>query len=132
MSRNIEDVKKEVFKKIDIKALGPNQGKKVKELKKIIEDKYVDIFQKSHFGIEPLTEAKFKDLSIEMKVKPNELQFNQSTGMIKNACMSSNCIYFMQPMKAGEMTEHMRLWKKSIPARFHMNVANLLKQKKQP
>lgn len=36
VSFNMDDVKKEVFKKIDIKSLGPNQGKKIKELKKII------------------------------------------------------------------------------------------------
>jgi len=102
----------------------------MKGLKKLIEDKYVDNFQKSHFGIEPLTETKFKDLCFEMKVKPQDLQFNSSTGMIKNACMSPNCIFYMKPMKAGEMSEHMRLWKKSMPPRFHMTVANLLKQKK--
>ena len=123
-------MKKQVFKKIDTKALGPNQGKKMKELKKLIEEKYVDNFQKSHFGIAPLTETKFKDLCIDMKIKPHELQFNSSTGMINNACMSPNCIFFMQPLKAGEMSEHMRLWKKSLPPRFHMTVANLLKQKK--
>jgi hypothetical protein len=44
VSRDINDVKKEVFKKIDVKALGPNQGKKVKQLKKIIEDKYIQNF----------------------------------------------------------------------------------------
>ena len=40
VSRDINDVKKEVFKKIDIKSLGANQGKKIKTLKKIIEEKY--------------------------------------------------------------------------------------------
>jgi len=39
--RDIDDVKKEVFKKIDIKALGPNQGKKIKKVKKLIENKYI-------------------------------------------------------------------------------------------
>jgi hypothetical protein len=65
-----------------------------------------------------------------MKVNQNDLQFNPHTGMINNACMSPNCIFYMQPLKAGEMSEHMKLWRRTMPPRFHMTVANLLKQKK--
>jgi len=96
----------------------------MKGLKKLIEDKYVDNFKKSHFCIEPLSGAKLKDLCFEMNVKPQDLQFNSSTGMIKNPCMSPNCIIYMKSMKAVEMSEHMILWKKSMPPRFHMTVAN--------
>jgi len=60
VDRDINEVKKEVFKKIDTKSLGPNQGKQLKELKKIIEDRYIDIFQKTHFDIVPITEARLK------------------------------------------------------------------------
>jgi hypothetical protein len=127
VSRNIDDVKGEVFKKIDIKALGPNQGKKIKQMKKMIEEKYVDNFQKTHFGISPLTPAHFKDACATMKVNPKDLQYNESTGMISNACMSPYCVYYFQPMKAGELIDHMRLWKRTLPVRFHSTVANLLK-----
>ena len=111
ISRNIDDVKKEVFKKIDINALGPNQGKKIKQVKKLIEDNIVDNFQKSHFGIAPLTVGKFKDLCLTYKINAKDLHFNESTGMIRNACMSPNCAFFMQPLKPAEFSEHMRLWK---------------------
>ena len=59
VSRDIEDVKKEVFKKVDIKALGANQGKKIKMMKNIIQEKYLQHFQKTHFGIAPMTAAKY-------------------------------------------------------------------------
>ena len=49
--------------------------------------------------------------------------------MISNACMSPNCVLFMQPLKHNEFSEHMRLWKKTMPARFHMDVALKLKEK---
>lgn len=52
--------------------------------------------------------------------------------MISNACMSLHCAYYLQPMKAAEFMDHMRLWRKIMPMRFHMSVANLLKQKKTP
>ena len=55
ISRDIDDVKKEVFKKIDIKSLGPHQGKKIKQMKRLIEDRYIANFQRTHFGIAPLT-----------------------------------------------------------------------------
>lgn len=64
VSRDIQDVKKEVFKKIDLKSLGPNQGKKIKEMKKLIEGKYVQNFQQTHFGIRPITEKQLEELCI--------------------------------------------------------------------
>lgn len=68
VNRDIEDVKTEVFKKIDIKSLGANQGTKIKRMKKIIQEKYLQNFQKTHFGIAPLTPAKFQDLCQSMKL----------------------------------------------------------------
>ena len=62
ISRNIDDVKKEVFKKMDLKALGAHQGRKIKIVKKMIEEKYINNFQKTHFGIAPLTPARFQEI----------------------------------------------------------------------
>ncbi len=50
--------------------------------------------------------------------------------MISNACMSPNCEFYLKPMKPAEFTDHMRLWKKTLPVRFHSRVANLIRQKK--
>lgn len=130
ISRDINDVKKEVFSKIDLKALGPNQGKKIKEMKKMIEQKYIDNFQNTHFGIAPLTPGKFKDICESLKVNPKDLHYNADTGMIGNACMSPHCAYYFQPMKNGELTDHMRLWRRTLPVRFHSTVAHLLREKK--
>jgi hypothetical protein len=55
VSYDINDAKREVLKKIDFKSLGPNQGKQVKEAKKLIEGRYSKIFEKTHFGIAPMT-----------------------------------------------------------------------------
>jgi hypothetical protein len=55
VSYDIEVAKKEVIKKIDFKSLGPNQGRQVKEAKKLIEERYSKIFEKTHFGIAPMT-----------------------------------------------------------------------------
>jgi hypothetical protein len=52
--------------------------------------------------------------------------------MISNACMSPHCKYFLEPMKQSEFSEHMKLWKKSKPTRFHFSVVVKLKQKKKP
>lgn len=62
VSFSMEEVKREVFKQIDIKALGPNQGRQIKQLKKLIEDRYTDIFQRTHFGITPLTKPRLVQL----------------------------------------------------------------------
>jgi hypothetical protein len=50
--------------------------------------------------------------------------------MISNACMSPECAYYLQPMKKAEFADHMRLWKKSMPIRFHSTVVSQLKSNK--
>jgi hypothetical protein len=98
VSRNIEDVKKEVYKKIDLKSLGASQGKKMKQIKKMIEERFIDNFKRTHFGIAPLTPAHFKDVCGSVKIDPKKLHYNPTSGMINNACMSPHCAYYMQPM----------------------------------
>ena len=98
VSRNIEDVKKEVFKKIDITALGANKGKKLKHMKHIIQEKYIENFKNTHFGILPFTHAKFKEVCLTYKIPENKLHFNPTSGMISNACMSPHCAYYLQPL----------------------------------
>ena len=53
---------------MDVKDLGANQGKKIKILKKMIEDRYIENFQKTHFGIAPMTPAKFQEICGNMKI----------------------------------------------------------------
>jgi len=50
--------------------------------------------------------------------------------MIQNACMSPHCKFYLQPLKNDEFLNHIRLWRGAMPARFHMTVVNLLKEKK--
>ena len=64
-----------------------------------------------------------------MKINPQKLAYNNTSGMIGNACMSPQCCMYMEPLKHDEFVDHMRLWKKSLPSRFHMDVANMIKQK---
>jgi hypothetical protein len=49
--------------------------------------------------------------------------------MINNACMSPECIYYLEPMKHAEFVDHMRLWRKNMPTRFHSSVALYLHSK---
>lgn len=46
--------------------------------------------------------------------------------------MSPHCIYYMKKMTIGQVSDHLKLWRGAIPARFHMTVVNMLKQKKTP
>jgi hypothetical protein len=110
--------------------LGPNQGKQLKTLKKIIEDRYVDTFQRTHFGIVPITQAKLKEVCLERALDFKALHLNINSGMVSNACMSPNCKYYLQALEGNQLSEHMRLWKKSLPNRFHFDVVIQLKQKK--
>jgi hypothetical protein len=76
VSFDLDDVKREVFKQIDLKSLGPNQGKQLKVLKKTLEDRYVDVFQRTHFGIAPLLKGKLLQLCDEHGIKVKDLHYN--------------------------------------------------------
>jgi hypothetical protein len=130
VSRDINEAKKEVLKKIDFKALGPNQGKQVKEAKRLIEGRYSKLFEKTHFGIAPMRKEQLVEECQKRHTNLKEIHWNEATGMISNACMSPKCKYYLVPLKQSEFSDHMRLWKKRMPARFHFEAAMLLKSKK--
>lgn len=130
VSFDIDNVKQEVMKKIDLKSLGPNQGKKVKQLKKIIEEKYINLFQRTHFHIRPITRKALEQICKDKGFDIKKLDLNETSGMVSNACMSDKCKYFLQPLKKDEFMDHMRLWKKTLPPSFHYNVAVHLRSKK--
>lgn len=56
----MEKLKKTILTQIDLKDMMAGKGKKMKILRKNIENKYLDIFKESHFGILPLTKAKLQ------------------------------------------------------------------------
>ena len=129
VEKSINFVKREVFKQINLKDLGPHHGKKVKILKKLATDRYLDIFDRAHFGIVPISEVRLETLCEEYKVQRNKLHYNPVSGMLSNACMSENCRFFMQPMEHAQFSNHMRLWRKTLPTRFHIEVVQLARQK---
>ena len=42
---------------MDTKSFGANQGKKIKAMKQMVRDKYIQNFQRTHFGIAPMKPA---------------------------------------------------------------------------
>ena len=79
-----------------------------------------------------MSKDKLKEECQKLNVNVNSLSLNESTGMIQNSCMSPHCIYYLHPMKHEELLAHLRLWHGQMPARFHMTVSNLVKEKKTP
>ncbi len=56
----MEDVEKTVLTKVNLKDLGLQQGKEYKKMKKQIEEKYLDHFRATHFGIMPMSKEKLE------------------------------------------------------------------------
>lgn len=49
-----EEVKGIIVKKMNTKDVGVNQGKKIKQIKKMAEEGYLERFKATHFGIMPV------------------------------------------------------------------------------
>lgn len=126
----MDDLEKTILTKINLKDFGLQQGKEFKKLKKSIELKYIDHFRETHFGILPITKQKLNSECEKLSINANSLSLNESTGMVQNACMSPNCIYYLHPMKSADFASHLRLWRGQMPAKFHMTVSNLVREKK--
>lgn len=56
----MKDVEKTVLTKINLKDLGLQQGKEFKRLKRNIQEKHLEHFRATHFGILPMTKEKLK------------------------------------------------------------------------
>lgn len=65
-------------------------------MRKIFEGKYLDIFRATHFGIMPMTKKKLIQLCNQKKYRIQDYDFNEYTGLIRNACMSPHCAYYMK------------------------------------
>ena len=81
-----------------MKDMMAGKGKKLKKLRKNLEDHYLDIFRETHFGILPLSKERFVKVCEEKGINPNVFDLNETTGLIRNTCMSPNCIYYLQSM----------------------------------
>ena len=86
------------------------KGKKMKLIRKDIERKLLDNFRETHFGILPLSKLKLENICKLKGLNPKVYDLNPNTGLIRNTCMSENCLYYMQPMSAKEISDHLKLW----------------------
>lgn len=117
---------------INPKDLTVGEGKKVKKIRRFIEDKFVDHFRATHFGILPIKKNKLEELCKLNGYNIKDYDLNEGTGMIRNACMSPHCLYYMKKLNAAEIHSHLRLWHGQVPAKFHMTVANMIRSKMEP
>lgn len=80
----------------------------------------------------PITKGKLIALCEKNGYNFADYDLNENTGLIRNTCMSPNCLYYMKKMKPVEIHDHLKLWRGQVPARFHLTVMNLLREKKEP
>lgn len=64
----------------------------------MIEEKLLDTFRAAHFGILPLTLDKLKDICAKNGYNIKDYDFNPTNGLIRNACMSPHCLYYMKKL----------------------------------
>ena len=88
VERDIENLKKEILKKVDVKDMMAGKGKKMKILRKTLENQLLETFKEAHFGILPLTKPKLEYLCKNKGLNPNLYDLNPNTGLIRNTCMS--------------------------------------------
>ena len=60
--KTMEFVKEICANQVDPKNLTTGEGKRMKKLRRAIEEKYIEHFRQNHFGILPLTKDKLYEL----------------------------------------------------------------------
>lgn len=98
VTKDYELVKKICAGQANPKDLATGDGKKVKKVRRIIEEKYIEHFRDTHFGILPLTKDKWLTMCEKEGYNHNEYNLNEGTGLLRNTCMSPHCLYYMKKM----------------------------------
>ena len=112
--RNEENTRKIILTKLDLQQQNNNK-EYVDDVRSAIEEQVIERFQASHFHIKPIYKEAFWRLA-------KDYDLNYKSGLFRNACQSEQCPLYMKPMKKEQFLEHLKLWKRKMPARFHMLV----------
>lgn len=119
--RDEAHAKQVILGKLDLQQHNSNK-EFADDVKTAIEELVIEKFQASHFHIKPIYKEAFWRLAKEKGWNIKDYDLNYKSGLFRNACQSELCPLYMKPMKKEEFKEHLKLWKRKMPARFHMLV----------
>ena len=116
-----EEIKQEYEKKLKKKIFFKKEIMNIDKILSIwleIKGNFIKAFSENHKEILPMEFLAFK----ELKKENNKLKFSKDSNLIKNACMSKHCIFYLKVRE--NMKSHFKLNNNLIPA-FHKTVKNL-------
>lgn len=119
--KNLEETKKVILDKLDLQEHNSNK-EFIEDVKSAIEELVIEKFQENHFHIKPISKEAFWKLAKEKGWNIKDFDLNYRSGLFRNACQSEKCPLYMKPMKKVEFLDHLKLWKRKMPARFHLLV----------
>lgn len=131
IQRDMKVTKEMIIRKLDLEQHNNNK-EFVDEVKSSIEELVIEKFQATHFHIKPIYKEAFWRLAKEKGWNIKDYDLNYRSGLFRNACQSEECPLYMKPMKKEQFLEHLKLWKRKMPARFHLLVKEYSKTIEEP
>lgn len=80
---------------------------------------YLSTFLQQHWSIKPLRLEEIKEKCKEKNINFSEYQFNPSSKLCTNACLSKECPFFLE---ICDLRKHLGGWKNKIPRGFHNQI----------
>jgi hypothetical protein len=85
----------------------------------ILSQSFLDLFKKTHFEIVPMSKQAIQDECKKRSLPFGALQYDEKTGLCKNACMAPNCPHFLNVVAGSSIRNHMSGWQGTLPKGFH-------------
>jgi hypothetical protein len=88
--------------------------------------RYFKIFKANHWGVKPKSWEEIVAVCKERGIDYSKLEYNETTRMLTNACMSDKCPHQYVPTSKRKLANHMGGWQGMCPRNFHGFVRNNL------
>lgn len=89
-----------------------------------LKRRYMKLFKSSHWGIETKPWDEIVKICEQKGIDASKLEYNATSQMIANACMSDNCPHQFVPQSKRKFLNHLGGWQGMCPRSFHLFVAS--------
>lgn len=84
---------------------------------------YFKKFKQIHWNIQPMEKEEVIAACEERGIDFDELDYNEESKMVRNACMARDCEHFLVPKSKKKLRNHMGGWQGLCPRAFHLYIA---------
>lgn len=88
-----------------------------------LKRQYFAHFKQLHWNIKPIEMGELQEICGQKNIDINELDYENDSKMVRNACMARECPHFLLPKTKTKLRNHMGGWQGKCPRAFHLYVS---------